>query len=320
MLLCIRFALSSCQQVQDSGHDLNSAAKEIQPSSSSVPTSVGDVTQRLSQLHLGDPVNASLHSNQVDSVSNLSYPPMIQESRKVHEPRDVSHRFISQSYHVEETVGQQPQSLASQSGQSSVFPSGQEDEVAQKAKRMPSVFNHTQGRPENSEKLDHPRDTTESLEYTTGRPSDREHHTADPLIGLLPWSTGEEKLLTSRNAQYEIHSSEKGDGNHIDSAGPADSSTSYVLPNSIALSNKSHDHWQHDMETLSLPRTDNGLLNKHEVIQKLLDILSTCDGAQRQFVFATLLAIDEDEARQMPGTLVILIDEIIHLTQQLARS
>ncbi|KAI5814345.1 hypothetical protein BZA77DRAFT_295207 [Pyronema omphalodes] len=379
--------LSFCQQTQDSGHDLNPAAKECQPLSSSVPTSVDDVTQRISQLHIGDPVNASQHFKQVDSVSNISYPPTIQERRmsrnisqghdgysslstsymtpsgpqtpvslyqdisqgygsalqqnnvqynlidypedvrKAHEPRGVSHRLISESHHVEETVGQQPHSLESQSGQSSVFPSGEEDEVAQKAERVPSVFNHTHGRPENSQNLDHPRHTTEILEYTTGRPSHREHHTADPLIGLLPWSTGEETLLTSRNAQYEIHSSEKGDGNHIDSAGPAGSSTSYVLPTSSALSNRSLNHWQHEMEILSPAQTENGLLNKHEVIQKLLDILSTCDGAQRQCVFEALLAIDRAEAPQMPdmlmrypGTLVILIDEIIHLTQQLARS
>ncbi|KAI5813739.1 hypothetical protein BZA77DRAFT_295714 [Pyronema omphalodes] len=165
------------------------------------------------------------------------------------EPQDVSHRLISESHHVEETVGQQPQSVEAQSGHSSVLPSVQEDEVAQKAEKVPL----------------------------------------------------------------------EGDGNHIDAAGPADSSTSYVLPSSSAL--------RHEMEVLWPTRRDTCLLNKHEVIQKLLDILSTCDGAQRQCVFEALLAIDRAEAPQMPdmlmrypGTLVILIDEIILLTQQLARS
>ncbi|KAI5813747.1 hypothetical protein BZA77DRAFT_372146 [Pyronema omphalodes] len=218
---------SSCQQAQDSGHDLNPAAKEFQPSPSSVHRFVDDVTQRLSQLHLGDPVNASQHFQQVDSVSNLSILPRfrrrmsrnispgdygyssvstsgippsgpqtpvslhpglspghgsaaLQQNNVKHnlmeylenvgkapEPRDDSHRLISESHHIEETVGQQTQSLESQSGQSSVLPACQEDEVTQKAEKVPSVLNDTYDGPKNSQTLDNPRDTTENLEYTT---------------------------------------------------------------------------------------------------------------------------------------------------------
>jgi hypothetical protein len=120
--------------------------------------------------------------------------------------RDVRHRLISESDHVNEALEQESQTLESRSGPPSVLPSSQQPELSRITEKAPSVINDTSHQFKSSRYFNNRRDTAESLEYANRRPSTIRDYTAGELLSLLPLSTGESTHSDRRNASSATHS------------------------------------------------------------------------------------------------------------------